>query len=87
MLTSKPANGFYARGCTVERIEAPALVVHGDLDLIVPVENGRMLAARLPKARYVELHGRGHNLQLEDPATINRLVLDFLASDLVAQSH
>jgi 3-oxoadipate enol-lactonase len=71
--------GFYARGCEVERIDAPALVVHGDADVIVPVENGRALAARLPNARYVELPGRGHNVQLEDPATVNQLVLEFLA--------
>jgi pimeloyl-ACP methyl ester carboxylesterase len=70
--------GFYAEGCDVERIEAPALVVHGDADVIVPVENGRRLAERLPNARYVELPGRGHNLPLEEPETINRLVLNFL---------
>jgi 3-oxoadipate enol-lactonase len=69
---------FYAEGCPVEGIEAPALVVHGDEDLIVPVENGRMLAARLPNARYVELPGRGHNLPLEEPETFNSLVLEFL---------
>ena len=70
---------FYADGCAVEQIEAPALVIHGDADLIVPVENGRRLAERLPNARYVELPGRGHNLPLEEPETINPLVLDFLA--------
>jgi pimeloyl-ACP methyl ester carboxylesterase len=43
------------------------------------VENGRALAARLPNARYVELRGRGHNLPLEEPETINELVLDFLS--------
>jgi pimeloyl-ACP methyl ester carboxylesterase len=69
---------FYDEGCDVERIDAPALVIHGDEDLIIPVENGRMLAERLPKARYVELPGRGHNLPLEDPHTFNELVLDFL---------
>jgi pimeloyl-ACP methyl ester carboxylesterase len=69
---------YYDDGCQVERIDAPALVVHGDEDLIVPVENGRALAARLPNARYVELTGRGHNVPLEDPDTFNRLVLDFL---------
>jgi pimeloyl-ACP methyl ester carboxylesterase len=70
---------FYAEGCEVERIDVAALVVHGDADLIVPVENGRRVAARLPNARYVELPGRGHNLPLEEPETINRLVLEFLA--------
>ncbi len=70
---------FYAEGCEVEQIDAPALVIHGDADLIVPVENGRLLASRLPNARYVELAGRGHNLMLEEPETFNRLVLEFLA--------
>ena len=62
----------------MERIDTPALVLHGDADVIVPVENGRMLASRLPNARYVELPGRGHNVQLEDPATFNQLALRFL---------
>jgi 3-oxoadipate enol-lactonase len=65
---------FYDLALEVERIEAPALVVHGDADLIVPVENGRLLAQRLPNAEYVELAGRGHNLMLEDPETFARLV-------------
>ena len=69
---------FYDEGCAVESIEAPALVVHGDADRILPVENGRRLAARLPNARYVELPGAGHNLPLEDPETFNQTVLDFL---------
>jgi pimeloyl-ACP methyl ester carboxylesterase len=70
---------FYGPGCDVERIEAPALVIHGSEDWIVPVENGRRLAERLPNAEYVELPGRGHNLPLEDPHTFARLVEDFLA--------
>jgi 3-oxoadipate enol-lactonase len=70
---------FYAAGCEAERIEVPALVVHGDEDLIVPVENGRMLAARLPNVKYIELAGRGHNLMLEDPELFARLVLEFRA--------
>jgi pimeloyl-ACP methyl ester carboxylesterase len=71
--------GFYNEGCPVERLAVRALVLHGDADVIVPVENGRMLAARLPNARYVELQGRGHNLMLEDPETFSSLVLEFLA--------
>jgi 3-oxoadipate enol-lactonase len=69
---------YYDEGVEVERVEAPALVIHGEDDLIVPVENGRMLASRLPNARYVELPGRGHNVPLEEPGTFNRLVLEFL---------
>jgi 3-oxoadipate enol-lactonase len=69
---------FYAEGCDAERVGVRALVVHGDEDLIVPAENGRMLAARLPDVTYVELPSRGHNLMLEDPETFVRLVLEFL---------
>lgn len=69
---------FYAEGFPVEHITAPALVVHGDQDLIIPVENGRVLAKRIPHAEYVELRGRGHNLMLEDPETFAGLALDFL---------
>jgi pimeloyl-ACP methyl ester carboxylesterase len=70
--------GFYAEGCEAERIGVPALIVHGDEDLIVPVENGRMLAARIPGAEYVELRGAGHNLPLEDPLGFAELVEGFL---------
>ncbi len=73
---------FYAEGVEVERVEAPALVVHGEVDMIVPVENGRALAQRLPNARYVEFAGHGHNLMLENPQLFNSHVLDFLPSSL-----
>jgi 3-oxoadipate enol-lactonase len=75
----KACYAFYETGCEAERIAVPTLVVHGDEDLIVPVENGRMLAARLPDVKYVELRGRGHNLMLEDPELFTRIVLEFLA--------
>jgi 3-oxoadipate enol-lactonase len=69
---------FYEDGVDVEQINVPALVIHGTDDLIVPTENGRELARRLPNARYVELPGRGHNLMLQDPETFTELVLEFL---------
>jgi 3-oxoadipate enol-lactonase len=69
---------FYRAGCPVEGIEAPALVIHGEEDLIVPVENGRMLAQRIRGATYVELARHGHNLPLEDPETFAELVQDFV---------
>jgi pimeloyl-ACP methyl ester carboxylesterase len=69
---------YYAERHDVEGIDGPALVIHGTDDLIVPVENGRALARRLPNARYVEVEGRGHSIMLEDPDTFNALVLGFL---------
>ena len=62
--------GYYDDGVKVERIEAPAFVLHGSEDVVVPPENGRMLAARLPNAQHEELEGGGHNLPLEIPEEI-----------------
>ncbi len=70
--------GFYAADCAAEQLDLPALVVHGDEDLIVPVENGRRLAERLPRAEYVELAGRGHHVMLEAPDELAALVDGFL---------
>ncbi len=71
--------GFYAQGLEVERIAVPALVVHGSDDRVVPVENGRRLAARLPAADYVELPGYGHDLAQEAPDELAALVDAFLS--------
>jgi class 3 adenylate cyclase len=41
-------------------IHVPTLVMHRRGDVIVPVGNGRYLAAHVPNARYVELPGANH---------------------------
>ena len=43
-------------------IRVPTLVVHGDEDVLVPIENGRLVAAAVPGARMLELEGMGHDL-------------------------
>jgi pimeloyl-ACP methyl ester carboxylesterase len=43
-------------------IRVPALVIHGDADILVPVENGRKVAAAIPRARLLEIEGMGHDL-------------------------
>jgi 3-oxoadipate enol-lactonase len=71
---------YYDAGIPVERIEARTLVVHGTEDVVVPPENGRMLAARLPNAEYLELPGAGHNIPLESPEEVARLISDFVGT-------
>ena len=51
----------------LDRIEAPTLVVHGADDRMIPVENGRMIAARIPGARLIELSDTGHLYPTEAP--------------------
>lgn len=61
------------------RISAPTLVVHGTADAVVPAENGRILAARIPGARLRLLPGRGHLFFHEAPEESAAAVLEFLA--------
>jgi pimeloyl-ACP methyl ester carboxylesterase len=49
----------------IERLRSlrvPALVIHGDADILVPVENGRRVAAAIPGARLLEIPGMGHDV-------------------------
>ncbi|AFZ66756.1 alpha/beta fold hydrolase [Deinococcus peraridilitoris] len=64
----------------LQDIRAPSLVIHGDLDPLVPVGNGRMLAQRLPGARLHEYPGIGHMPIMECPDEFNRDVLEFLGT-------
>jgi class 3 adenylate cyclase/pimeloyl-ACP methyl ester carboxylesterase len=44
----------------LETIRVPTLVLHRAQDSIVPVDNGRYLAEKIPGAKYVELEGTEH---------------------------
>jgi pimeloyl-ACP methyl ester carboxylesterase len=46
----------------LSHIKAPTLVIHGVGDVLVPVENGRSVAAAVPGARLLEFEGMGHDL-------------------------
>jgi len=43
-------------------LRIPTLVVHGDADILVPVENGRRVAAAVPGSRLLEIEGMGHDV-------------------------
>ena len=61
-------------------IETPVLILVGRDDPIVPPENGRFLAARLPRNRYVELDG-GHLVWEDTPEEYAGKIERWVASD------
>jgi len=61
------------------RIAVPTLVLHGELDAVVPAGNGRIIASRIPGARLRVLEDRGHLFFHEDPEQVAEAVLEFLA--------
>jgi pimeloyl-ACP methyl ester carboxylesterase len=46
----------------LKTVRVPTLVLHGVDDVLVPVENGRLVAAAVPGARLIEFEGMGHDL-------------------------
>ena len=50
------------------RIRAPTLVLHTTGDAAVPFDQGRLLAALIPGARFISLESRNHILLEDEPA-------------------
>jgi 3-oxoadipate enol-lactonase len=71
------------RSARVQHIRVPTLVVHGDSDTLIPAENGRKLAERIPGARFELLEQCGHYPMWEKPERLTELVLAFLAEQRV----
>jgi pimeloyl-ACP methyl ester carboxylesterase len=46
----------------LKEVKVPTLVIHGVDDVLVPVENGRLVAEAVPGARLIEFDGMGHDL-------------------------
>ncbi len=62
-------------------IEAPTLVIAGDGDRVVPTENSRRIAQRIPGAKLLILPGAPHRLFAENAEAFNREVMSFLLSE------
>jgi DNA-binding winged helix-turn-helix (wHTH) protein/pimeloyl-ACP methyl ester carboxylesterase len=50
------------------KVDAPVLVLHSRHDNVVPFDQGRLLAASLPNARFVTLESHNHIILPEEPA-------------------
>lgn len=63
----------------LSQIQAPAVVVWGELDRLVDVANAPRVARTLPDASLLVLPDIGHTAQLEDPVSTARAILALLA--------
>ncbi|MCU1586649.1 MAG: alpha/beta hydrolase [Frankiales bacterium] len=63
------------------QIQAPALVIHGELDAAISLDRAEALAAGLPGAQpLVVVPGAGHAANLTHPAPVNAAIRPFLDS-------
>ena len=65
---------------SLPNIKQPTLVLHGDRDVIVPLEQANLLASTLPHARLVVLEGAGHVPTLTQPQRVVDEMRAFLES-------
>lgn len=89
-LCSAPHNDESVAGMWVERnegidllehagrVSAPALVIAGEADIVVPAAAVRLVADALPDARYVEIAGAGHFVAVEASEQFYAAVTEFL---------
>ena len=60
------------------QIKAPTLVISGNADRLVPLENSRLIASKIPNAELVILENVGHGFFIEAAEEANKAILDFL---------
>jgi 3-oxoadipate enol-lactonase len=58
----------------------PSLVIGAEQDLAIPVEHSRALAAGLVQSELSVVPGAGHMANLEQPATLNQRLIEFLTT-------
>jgi pimeloyl-ACP methyl ester carboxylesterase len=68
------------KGCCdrLGSISNPTLVIAGSEDQLVPPQNARFLAEKIPGARLVLMEKTGHGLMFQDPEGFGKQVMDFL---------
>jgi pimeloyl-ACP methyl ester carboxylesterase len=66
------------------QIAAPTLVLHGEDDPLIRIENGRMLAERIPGARLIVYRGARHIFFVERADAMNADIAAFLCAGVEA---
>ncbi len=61
----------------LKRLRVPALLVWGDADQLIPLEDGRSFAAEIPGARLEVIGNCGHIPPVEQPAAFIRAIEGF----------
>jgi pimeloyl-ACP methyl ester carboxylesterase len=63
-------------------VELPFLIVHGDEDVLVPIDMALETFSLLPRARLLVLPYAGHAVNLEEPRAVNDAIRAFVAETL-----
>lgn len=82
-----PAHGFMQQlqACLahdtyedLDKINKPALVIHGDADRLIPVDNGRMLVEKIIDSELYIVPGAGHLYLTEAQKAVDEKIINFI---------
>ncbi len=59
-------------------LDVPTLVLHGEVDRLVPADNGRMLAKAIPGAELTIVPDANHLLMTDQPEQVEKVLLHWL---------
>jgi 3-oxoadipate enol-lactonase len=71
----------------IAQINAPTLVIHGQDDRMVPLENAKLIAARIPGAKLLPIPHAGHMFMTDQPEAAQAALLEFLDAQATRQSE
>jgi len=76
-------------GYAISSVSEPTLILWGDNDLVVPLRTGKVLAARMKRARLGIISDSGHEPMLEQTEQLNAQVRKHLlaSADILVQSY
>jgi len=62
----------------LSEIKIPTLILHGTEDVILPVENAKILAEKIPSAELVLFENTGHGMNIQENKLWTQKVIEFL---------
>ncbi|MBS1969316.1 MAG: alpha/beta hydrolase [Bdellovibrionales bacterium] len=76
-LVLKALDGLDSRQ-TIAKITHPVLVLHGEHDKLLPMQDSEAMAGLMKNAQFKVIHGQGHCANVEAPEKFVRLAQEFL---------
>lgn len=75
--------GLFDNRKRLRDIHIPTLVISGENDTTVPLENQRDLVTGIPGSRYVLIPDAGHGVIIDQPDSVNEKLVEFIQQQLI----
>jgi 3-oxoadipate enol-lactonase len=75
------ASTLYDKALELETVKVPTCLVFGEHDSLTTPETGKAMADRIAGSELHVVPRSGHLINIEEPETFNRIVMDFLLAN------